>query len=208
MLWHISALLPQRTLLPGKLENRFTQAVQRRAPSLCIPWMVWLHFKAVVSDSKPKPNVQMESQTNVSVGVGFSSRATLDEWNTLLKKVKSKACHGLQWQKTQQHAVPRSQVLQAYPQGCSFTDCPGWEAEAEWDASGLGGFDISRQLLTQRAKRLRLWQNAAAEWPWQMEAAADLKGSGKLQTDSVWQPASAAAPYLWEEGCITPRRGQ
>lgn len=38
---------------------------------------------------------------------------------------------------------------------CSFTGCLGCEAEARGQA-GLGGFDISRQLLTHRARCLEL----------------------------------------------------
>ena len=79
---------------------------------------------------------------------------------------------------------------------CSFTCCLGCEAEAGRQA-GLGVFDTSRQPLTPRARRLGLWQDAAAEQTRQTEAAAGLKGSRQAQSRRAGGSCgSAAAPAL------------
>lgn len=140
---------------------------------------------------KPKPNVHMESPNQCQCGCGLFHPCNSEGRTYTLGKGQPEikgllwvavtegtaACCPLVW-----GAAGRATRL------CSFTGCLGWEAEVGWDASGLEVFDVSR---------LRLRQNAAAVWPWQMEAAADLKGSGKLQTDRVCGSfGSLAAPCL------------
>lgn len=63
-LWSFPALFPCCTSLLGTSAAR---AVQRRAPSLCIPWMVWLHFK--MGHERPQDKLLHTNEVSKAVPV-------------------------------------------------------------------------------------------------------------------------------------------
>lgn len=143
---------------------------------------------------KPKPNVRMESPSQCQGGCVLFHPCNFGWMKYTIIKGGQPEIKGLLWVAVTEGTAACYPLVSGAAgiatRLCSFTGCLGWEAEAEWDASGLGFFDIPS-----------LWQNAAAEWPWQMEVAADLKGSGKLKNDRVCGSfGSLAAPHLWGEG--------
>lgn len=69
-LWSFPALFPCCRSLLG---TSATRAVQRRAPSLCIPWMVWLHFKM----GHERPQDKLLHTNEVSKAVPVWARAFL-----------------------------------------------------------------------------------------------------------------------------------